>query len=406
MLPTPFTTRSYPGSRMGIRGTRWKGETRCDGGSVSRCCSLSSWGASPSASVPTTPGCRTGLRRLPPTARLCGWSGLAMGSSRSGCSCSRCSSSGSSPWPAWRGAGGGADKATGSLRVARGARKPPSDSRNGTGVSTSRGRATTLRPAASRRASEPTIGLGGAEALASVPPPRHPFPEPPMKTILVVEDEMKIARLVRDYLEVAGFEVIVAAEGGAALASARGSKPDLVVLDLGLPGRDGLDVARELRRASNVPIIILTARGEESDRIVGLELGADDYVVKPFSPKELVARVRAVLRRTEAARDGGPEVLRVLDVEVDVPRMRVRVGGRPVDLTPTEFQLLETMAREPGRVFTRGQLLDAVHGVAFESYERAIDAHVKNIRRKIEPTPGLPRYLLTVHGVGYRFADA
>jgi DNA-binding response OmpR family regulator len=226
-----------------------------------------------------------------------------------------------------------------------------------------------------------------------------------MKTILVIEDEMKIARLVRDYLEVAGFEVIVAAEGGAALASARGSKPDLVVLDLGLPGRDGLDVARELRTSSNVPIIILTARGEESDRIVGLELGADDYVVKPFSPKELVARVRAVLRRTEAARDGGPEVLRVLDVEVDVPRMRVIVGGRPVDLTPTEFQLLETMVREPGRVFTRGQLLDAVHGVAFESYERAIDAHVKNIRKKIEPTQGAPRYLLTVHGVGYRFAD-
>jgi len=227
-----------------------------------------------------------------------------------------------------------------------------------------------------------------------------------MKTILVVEDEKKIARLVRDYLEVAGFEVIVAAEGGAALASARGSKPDLVVLDLGLPGRDGLDVARELRTSSNVPIIILTARGEESDRIVGLELGADDYVVKPFSPKELVARVRAVLRRAEAARGGGPEVLRVLDVEVDVPRMRVTVGGRPLDLTPTEFQLLETMVREPGRVFTRGQLLDAVHGVAFESYERAIDAHVKNIRKKIESTPGRPRYLLTVHGVGYRFADA
>jgi DNA-binding response OmpR family regulator len=227
-----------------------------------------------------------------------------------------------------------------------------------------------------------------------------------MKTILVVEDEMRIARLVRDYLEVAGFEVIVAGEGEAALASARGSKPDLVVLDLGLPGRDGLDVARELRRSSNVPIIILTARGEESDRIVGLELGADDYVVKPFSPKELVARVRAVLRRTEAVRDGGPEVLRVLDVEIDVRRMRVKVGGRPVDLTPTEFQLLETVTREPGRVFTRGQLLDAVHGVAFESYERAIDAHVKNIRRKIEPTPGRPRYLLTVHGVGYRFADA
>jgi DNA-binding response OmpR family regulator len=227
-----------------------------------------------------------------------------------------------------------------------------------------------------------------------------------MKTILVVEDEIKIARLVRDYLEHAGFDVIVAADGEAAIASARGSKPDLIVLDLGLPGRDGLDVTRELRRSSTVPIVVLTARGDEADRIVGLELGADDYVVKPFSPKELVARVRAVLRRTDTARPGGAEVLRAADVEVDVPRMRVSVAGRPVDLTPTEFQLLSTFVREPGRVFTRSQLLDAVHGVAFESYERAIDAQVKNIRKKIEPAPGRPRYLLTVHGVGYRFADA
>jgi DNA-binding response OmpR family regulator len=226
-----------------------------------------------------------------------------------------------------------------------------------------------------------------------------------MKRILVVEDEMKIARLVRDYLEHAGFEVTVTADGGAALASSRGSRPDLVVLDLGLPGRDGLDVARELRRTSNVPIVMLTARGDELDRVLGLELGADDYVVKPFSPKELVARVRAVLRRTAAGRDGAEEVLRAAGVVVDVSRMRVSVGGRHVELTPTEFQLVATMAREPGRVFTRGQLLDAVHGVAFESYERAIDAHVKNIRRKIEPEKSRPRYLLTVHGVGYRFAD-
>jgi DNA-binding response OmpR family regulator len=227
-----------------------------------------------------------------------------------------------------------------------------------------------------------------------------------VKRILVVEDESRIAQLVRDYLEHAGFEAIVAGDGDTALASARRSRPDLVVLDLGLPGRDGLDVARTLRRTSSVPIVMLTARGDETDRIVGLELGADDYVVKPFSPKELVARVRAVLRRTESAQEGGPEVLRVADVEVDVPRMRVAVGGRPVEFTPTEFQLLATLVREPGRVFTRGQLLDAVHGVAFESYERAVDAHVKNIRRKLEPTPGRPRYLLTVHGVGYRFADA
>jgi DNA-binding response OmpR family regulator len=226
-----------------------------------------------------------------------------------------------------------------------------------------------------------------------------------MKTILVVEDEMKIAGLVRDYLRHAGFEVIVTSDGESALASARGSKPDLIVLDLGLPGRDGLDVTRELRRSSNVPIVMLTARGDEADRIVGLELGADDYVVKPFSPKELVARVRAVLRRTESAWVDGAEVIRVADVEIDRTRMRVSVGGHPVALTPTEFELLATLAREPGRVFTRAQLLDAVHGVAFESYERAIDAHVKNLRKKIEPVPGQPRYLRTVRGVGYRFAD-
>ena len=226
-----------------------------------------------------------------------------------------------------------------------------------------------------------------------------------MTTVLVVEDEIEIARVVRDYLDNAGFEVIVVGDGGSAIASVRSAKPDLLVLDLGLPGRDGLDVAREIRRWSNTPIVMLTARGDETDRIVGLELGADDYVVKPFSPKELVARIRAVLRRTRAA-ERGAEVLRAADVEIDTGKMRVSVAGASVELTPTEFQLLATLAREPGRVFTRSQLLDAVHGVAIESYERAIDAHVKNIRRKIEPETASPRYLLTVHGVGYRFADA
>ena len=226
-----------------------------------------------------------------------------------------------------------------------------------------------------------------------------------MQRILVVEDDMQIARNLRDYLEVAGFEVTAVGDGSAALASIRGDRPDLLVLDLGLPGLDGLDVARELRRTSTVPIVMLTARAEESDRIVGLELGADDYLVKPFSPKELVARVRAVLRRTSGT-TAGAEVLRAADVEVDLPKMRARVGGQPVNLTPTEFELLATLAREPGRVFTRGQLLDALHGVTLETYERAIDAHVKNLRKKIEPEPGQPRYVLTVHGVGYRFADA
>ena len=224
-------------------------------------------------------------------------------------------------------------------------------------------------------------------------------------TILVVDDEPRIVQLVRDYLEHGGFTVLVASDGPAALRSARTGRPDLVVLDLGLPGLDGLDVARALRRDGEVPIIMLTARTEESDKLVGLELGADDYLTKPFSPKELVARVRAVLRRAEGRR-APADVIRVgADVELDVPRMDARFGGRRVELTKTEFQLLATMARQPGRVFTRAQLLDAVRGVAFESYERAIDAHIKNIRKKIEPDARKPRYLLTVFGVGYRFAE-
>jgi two-component system alkaline phosphatase synthesis response regulator PhoP len=227
-----------------------------------------------------------------------------------------------------------------------------------------------------------------------------------MTTVLVVEDEPKIAQVVRDYLEHAGFHVAVAGNGRAALEAVSRERPGLVILDLRLPDMDGLDVTRILRRDSTVPIIMLTARDEESDKLVGLELGADDYVTKPFSPKELVARVRTVLRRGEQARAGG-EALRVGEVEIDLPRMQVRVGGRAVDeLTATEFQLLAAMARSPGRVFTRAQLLDAIHGVAFEAYERAIDAHVKNIRRKLEPDPRRPRYVLTVYGVGYKLAEA
>jgi two-component system, OmpR family, alkaline phosphatase synthesis response regulator PhoP len=226
-----------------------------------------------------------------------------------------------------------------------------------------------------------------------------------MATILVVDDEPQILRLLRDHLEAAGFSVREAADGRGAVRVAGTEHPDLIVLDLGLPGLDGLDVTRSLRKDNPVPIIMLTARSDESDKLVGLELGADDYMTKPFSPKELVARIRAVLRRVETAA-AGPKVLRVGDdVELDLPRMEARVSGRRVELTPTEFQLLAALAREPGRVFTRAQLLDAVHGVAFESYERAIDAHVKNIRRKLEPEPGAPRYLQTVYGVGYKFAD-
>ncbi|HEY9289442.1 MAG TPA: response regulator transcription factor [Candidatus Dormibacteraeota bacterium] len=225
-----------------------------------------------------------------------------------------------------------------------------------------------------------------------------------VKTILVVDDEPQILQLVRDYLEHGGFKVLTAIDGPAALRAAATQRPDLVILDLGLPGIDGLDVTRSLRRNGEVPIIMLTARTEESDKLVGLELGADDYVTKPFSPKELVARVRSVLRRSEAVKTPS-ELIRAGDLELDVPRMQVMVGRKPVELTQTEFQLLATMAREPGRVFSRAQLLNAVHGVAFESYERAIDAHIKNLRRKIEADPHNPRYLQTVFGVGYRVAD-
>ena len=225
-----------------------------------------------------------------------------------------------------------------------------------------------------------------------------------MALILVVDDEPKIVQLVRDYLERAGFAVSTARDGNEALMRTRSERPDLIVLDLGLPGLDGLEVTRRLRRDSGVPIIMLTARHEETDKVVGLELGADDYVTKPFSPRELEARVRAVLRRNTGQADH--ELLRAGDLTLDVPRLRSEVAGRAVSLTATEFQLLAALARQPGRVFTRSQLLDAIHGVAFESYERAIDAHVKNIRRKIEPDPRTPRYLLTVYGVGYRLTDA
>ncbi len=225
-----------------------------------------------------------------------------------------------------------------------------------------------------------------------------------MKTILIADDETRIVDLARDYLEHAGFAVLTAADGPSALQAARTRKPDLLVLDLGLPGMDGLDVARAIRRESDLPIVMLTARDDELDRVLGLEIGADDYVTKPFSPRELVARVRAILRRVDRPAEPGDRI-EAAGVSIEVARMRVEVEGRVVELTATEFQLLTALARQPGRVFTRSQLLDAVHGVAFESYERAIDAHVKNLRRKLEPDPSRPRYILTVYGVGYRFAE-
>ena len=225
-----------------------------------------------------------------------------------------------------------------------------------------------------------------------------------MKQILVVDDEPKIAEICRDYLERAGFTVVIAGNGADALTLARTKQPDLIVLDLGLPKMDGLDVTRAVRKYSNVPIIMLTARVDESDKLIGLELGADDYVTKPFSPRELVARVRAVFRRTDIG-PGRADVIRAADVTLDVPRMHAKIGTHQIDLTSTEFELLATMMRQPGRVFTRGQLLDAVRGEQVESFDRAIDAHIKNLRRKLEPDPRNPRYVLTVYGVGYKFAE-
>jgi two-component system alkaline phosphatase synthesis response regulator PhoP len=225
-----------------------------------------------------------------------------------------------------------------------------------------------------------------------------------MSTILVVDDEPQIAEIAGDFLRKAGFDVITAHDGDEALEMARTAKPALVVLDLRLPGMDGIDVARVLRRGSPVPIIMLTARVEESDRLRGLELGADDYITKPFSPRELVARVKAVLRRTESSAMGG-SVVRLGDLSIDTARQKVSRDGTPVELTATEFELLVTLARQPGRIFTRAGLLDAVRGTDVESFERAIDTHIKNIRRKIERDPRRPAHVLTVYGVGYKAAD-
>ena len=221
--------------------------------------------------------------------------------------------------------------------------------------------------------------------------------------ILVVDDEPKIVRLARDYLEQSNFRVLPVSDGPSALAAARQEKPDLVVLDLNLPGLDGLDICRALRRESGVPIIMLTARAEEMDRLIGLELGADDYIVKPFSPRELVARVRAVLRRTQGDVQT-PGLIRTGDLELDLNGHRVTLRGEPVKLTRIEFNLLSTLAQHAGQTLSRAQLIDRLHGSADGGFDRSIDAHVKNLRRKIEDDPADPRYVLTVYGIGYQFA--
>jgi DNA-binding response OmpR family regulator len=220
-------------------------------------------------------------------------------------------------------------------------------------------------------------------------------------TILVVDDEPKIVRLARDYLEKNGFRVVSAGDGNSALAMARREKPDLIVLDLLLPGMDGREVCRILRAESDVPIIMLTALSEESDQIVGLEIGADDYIVKPFSPRALVARVRALLRRVQ----GGvktPSVIRVGDLEIDTERYTAALKGEALRLTPSEFDLLALLARHSGQTMTRQQLMDDLYGGAASSVDRSVDSHVKNLRRKLASASDT-NLIETVYGVGYRF---
>jgi DNA-binding response OmpR family regulator len=223
------------------------------------------------------------------------------------------------------------------------------------------------------------------------------------QTILVVDDEPEIIRLVRSYLEQEGYRVVTAYNGEEALYTVRHEKPDLVVLDILMPRVDGLEFTRRVRREQDIPIIMLTARADETDRIVGLEMGADDYVTKPFSPRELVARVRAVLRRAQPAEEREePPIVRAGPITLDRSAHAVTVDDEPVDLTPTEFDVLATLMRKPGRVYSRTDILEAVQGVAFDAYERTVDAHIKNLRHKIESDPSDPRYVLTVRGAGYR----
>ena len=220
--------------------------------------------------------------------------------------------------------------------------------------------------------------------------------------ILVVDDEAEIVRLVRAYLERAGFAVVTASEGRQALAVFRHERPNLVVLDLNLPGMDGLDVCRALRRDSDVPIIMLTARIEETDRLIGLEMGADDYIVKPFSPREVVARVRTVLRRSEGT-PVRPDVISSAGVTLNLAQRAASLNDQELDLTTMEFDLLALLVQHPGQVFTRLQLLERTQGAAYEGYERTIDVHIKNLRKKLGDDSQEPRFIETIRGVGYRF---
>lgn len=230
-----------------------------------------------------------------------------------------------------------------------------------------------------------------------------------MPRVLVVDDDKQIARLIRSYLEQAGFQVSVAHDGETALHALRRDRPDLVILDLMLPDRDGWDVTRIVRgdpSLAAMPIIMVTARVEDTDRIVGLELGADDYVTKPFNPREIVARVRAVLRRTSGAAPVTTRLLQAGELALDPDRHQATLGGQPLDLTPTEFDLLHALMASPGHAFTRSELIERAVGYTYEGLDRTVDSHIKNLRRKIEPDPANPLYIQTVYGVGYRFQGA
>ena len=225
----------------------------------------------------------------------------------------------------------------------------------------------------------------------------------PQYSVLLVDDDPKIAKLLRSYFEKEDFSVLTALDGTTALQLYRDKKPDILVLDLMLPGVSGLNVCRQIRKESETPILMLTARDEETDRLIGLELGADDYVSKPFSPREVVARAKAILRRSRKTPEK-TEPFKIGKFIVDTAGYTVSAEGSPVDLTPTEYRIFELLATHPGQVFTRFQLVEQIQGVAFEGYERTIDAHVKNLRRKIDDNPKDPRIIQTVYGVGYKFA--
>ena len=221
------------------------------------------------------------------------------------------------------------------------------------------------------------------------------------KKVFVVDDEPQIVKVLRVYLEKAGFQVITASDGTAALSTFQREKPDFMILDLNLPGMDGLEICKAVRRESNIPILMLTARVEEADKLIGLELGADDYVVKPFSPREVVARVKTIFRRS-AAESAKSTLIQVGQLVIDQEQHSVNLAGQAIDLTPTEFEILVTLAKQPKRVFSRLQIMEQAQGDAFEGYERTIDAHIKNIRNKLEPNPRKPIYILTVFGLGYK----